>query len=136
MLQRLPLSKYKLVVLGDAMVGKSSILKRFVLGTFAENGYQSTIAVDFLAKEVQFEDRRVRLQLWDTAGQERYMSLIPGYIRESSGALVVYDVAAKNSFLAVSRWVNKVREDCGPDIPMILVGNKTDLLYKRRRGQR
>lgn len=78
------------------------------------------------------EDRTVRLQLWDTAGQERFRSLIPSYIRDSSVAVVVYDVANRQSFLNTARWVEEVRTERGSDVIIMLVGNKTDLVDKRQ----
>ncbi|TYJ08225.1 hypothetical protein E1A91_A11G060100v1 [Gossypium mustelinum] len=78
------------------------------------------------------EDRTVRLQLWDTAGQERFRSLIPSYIRDSSVAVIAYDVANRQSFLNTSKWIEEVRTERGTDVIIVLVGNKTDLVDKRQ----
>lgn len=96
------------------------------------------------------EDRTVRLQLWDTAGQERFRSLIPSYIRDSTVAVVVYDITSKhtkehlteqftkinfsdaNSFHQTSKWIDDVRTERGSDVIIMLVGNKTDLSEKRQ----
>eukprot|EP00271_Cylindrocystis_brebissonii_P015611 TRINITY_DN38561_c0_g1_i1.p1 TRINITY_DN38561_c0_g1~~TRINITY_DN38561_c0_g1_i1.p1 ORF type:complete len:216 (+),score=41.17 TRINITY_DN38561_c0_g1_i1:319-966(+) len=126
-----PLAKYKLVFLGDQSVGKTSIITRFMYDKF-DNTYQATIGIDFLSKTMYLEDRTVRLQLWDTAGQERFRSLIPSYIRDSSVAVVVYDVANRASFLNTARWVEEVRTERGSDVIIMLVGNKTDLVDKRQ----
>jgi len=77
------------------------------------------------------EDRTVRLQLWDTAGQERFRSLIPSYIRDSSVAVVVYDITSQKSFQQTRKWVDDVRGERGEDVIIVLVGNKTDLNDKR-----
>lgn len=77
------------------------------------------------------EDRTVRLQLWDTAGQERFRSLIPSYIRDSSVAVVVYDITNKQTFENTRKWVDDVRGERGNDVIIVLVGNKTDLNDKR-----
>jgi small GTP-binding protein len=77
------------------------------------------------------EDRTVRLQLWDTAGQERFRSLIPSYIRDSSVAVVVYDITNKKTFENTRKWVDDVRGERGNDVIIVLVGNKTDLNDKR-----
>lgn len=77
------------------------------------------------------EDRTVRLQLWDTAGQERFRSLIPSYIRDSSVAVVVYDISSLKSFQNTRKWVDDVRGERGNDVIIVLVGNKTDLNDKR-----
>jgi Ras-related protein Rab-6A len=104
-----------------------------------DNTYQATIGIDFLSKTMYLEDRTVRLQLWDTAGQERFRSLIPSYIRDSSVAVVVYDITSnyiflnidRNSFTNTSKWIDDVRAERGNDVIIVLVGNKTDLSDKR-----
>ncbi|KAF8412828.1 hypothetical protein HHK36_000799 [Tetracentron sinense] len=92
----------------------------------------ATIGIDFLSKTMYLEDRTVRLQLWDTAGQERFRSLIPSYIRDSSVAVIVYDVASRQSFLNTLKWIEEVRTERGSDVIIVLVGNKTDLVEKRQ----
>ncbi|KAL7629719.1 GTPase Ryh1 [Parahypoxylon ruwenzoriense] len=105
--------------------------------------YQATIGIDFLSKAsldgrggrriatMYLEDRTVRLQLWDTAGQERFRSLIPSYIRDSSVAVVVYDISNAKSFQNTKKWIDDVRAERGNDVIIVLVGNKTDLNDKR-----
>nr|CUU99496.1 hypothetical transcript [Hymenolepis microstoma] len=78
------------------------------------------------------EDRTIRLQLWDTAGQERFRSLIPSYIRDSSVAVVVYDICMRESFQQTTKWIDDVRNERGNDVIIMLVGNKTDLADKRK----
>ena len=96
-----------------------------------DSTYQATIGIDFLSKTMYLEDRTVRLQLWDTAGQERFRSLIPSYIRDSSVAVVVYDITSQKSFAQTRKWVDDVRGERGNDVIIVLVGNKTDLGEKR-----
>ncbi|KAL9650272.1 hypothetical protein ABK040_014927 [Willaertia magna] len=122
----IPANKYKIVFLGDQAVGKTSIITRFMYDTF-DTTYHNTIGIDFLSKTMYLEDRTVRLQLWDTAGQERFRSLIPSYIRDSSVAIIVYDITSKQSFLNTSKWIDDVRTERGDDVIIMLVGNKTDL---------
>nr|CAB3265381.1 ras-related protein Rab-6A-like [Phallusia mammillata] len=128
-----PLRKFKLVFLGEQSVGKTSLITRFMYDSF-DNTYQSkaTIGIDFLSKTMYLEDRTVRLQLWDTAGQERFRSLIPSYIRDSTVAVVVYDITNVNSFQQTSKWIDDVRTERGSDVIIMLVGNKTDLSDKRQ----
>ena len=126
-----PLAKYKLVFLGDQSVGKTSIITRFMYDNF-DRHYQATIGIDFLSKTMYLEDRTVRLQLWDTAGQERFRSLIPSYIRDSSVAVVVYDVTNRLSFGNTTKWIEDVRAERGNDVVICLVGNKTDLGNEKR----
>lgn len=97
-----------------------------------DNTYQATIGIDFLSKTMYLEDKTVRLQLWDTAGQERFRSLIPSYIRDSTVAVVVYDITNANSFHQTSKWIDDVRTERGSDVIIMLVGNKTDLGDKRQ----
>ncbi|KAL8647433.1 MAG: hypothetical protein Q9210_005561 [Variospora velana] len=125
-----PLKKFKLVFLGEQSVGKTSLITRFMYDSF-DNMYQATIGIDFLSKTMYLEDRTVRLQLWDTAGQERFRSLIPSYIRDSSVAVVVYDISSLKSFQNTRKWVDDVRGERGTDVIIVLVGNKTDLGDKR-----
>ncbi|AEE87134.1 putative small GTP-binding protein [Arabidopsis thaliana] len=127
-----PLAKFKLVFLGDQSVGKTSIITRFMYDKF-DTTYQPTIGIDFLSKTMYLEDRTVRLQLWDTAGQERFRSLIPSYIRDSSVAIVVYDVSNRQTFLNTSKWIEDVHRERGQsNVIIVLVGNKTDLVEKRQ----
>eukprot|EP00048_Salpingoeca_helianthica_P022588 m.19184 g.19184 ORF g.19184 m.19184 type:complete len:207 (-) comp7529_c1_seq1:87-707(-) len=126
-----PLRKFKLVFLGEQSVGKTSLITRFMYDSF-DNTYQATIGIDFLSKTMYLEDRTVRLQLWDTAGQERFRSLIPSYIRDSSVAVVVYDITNKASFQHTSKWIDDVRNERGHDVIIMLVGNKTDLSDRRQ----
>jgi Ras-related protein Rab-6A len=126
------LNKYKLVFLGDQSVGKTSIITRFMYDTF-DTAYQATIGIDFLSKTMFLEDKSsIRLQLWDTAGQERFRSLIPSYIRDSSAAVVVYDITNRQSFLNSSKWIEDVRAERGNDVIIMLVGNKSDMADKRQ----
>ena len=111
-------------------VGKTSLITRFMYDSF-DNMYQATIGIDFLSKTMYLEDRTVRLQLWDTAGQERFRSLIPSYIRDSSVAVIVYDVSNLKSFHNTRKWIDDVRGERGQDVIIVLVGNKTDLGDKR-----
>ncbi|KAI5628305.1 ras-related protein Rab-6B isoform X1 [Silurus asotus] len=114
-----------------SVFGKTSLITRFMYDSF-DNTYQATIGIDFLSKTMYLEDRTVRLQLWDTAGQERFRSLIPSYIRDSTVAVVVYDITNVNSFQQTSKWIDDVRTERGSDVIIMLVGNKTDLADKRQ----
>ncbi|KAI0042690.1 ras-domain-containing protein [Auriscalpium vulgare] len=125
------LKRTKIVLLGDQSVGKTSLITRFMYDTF-DNTYQATIGIDFLSKTLYLDDRTVRLQLWDTAGQERFRSLIPSYIRDSTVAIVVFDITNRQSFLSTSKWIDDVRSERGTDVMVVLVGNKADLSDKRQ----
>lgn len=120
------MKKYKLVFLGEQSVGKTSLITRFMYDSF-DTTYQATIGIDFLSKTIYLNDRTVRLQLWDTAGQERFRSLIPSYIRDSSVAVVVYDITNSISFNQTTKWIEDVRKERGDNVIIMLVGNKIDL---------
>ncbi|KAJ3305787.1 Ras- protein Rab-6B [Kappamyces sp. JEL0829] len=115
--------QYKLVLLGEQAVGKTALMTRYCYDTW-DHTYQP--------QTMYLEDRTIRLQIWDTAGQERFRSLIPSYIRDSSVAIVVYDITSRASFSSTSKWVEDVRAERGEDVLIALVGNKTDLADKRQ----
>ena len=96
---------FKLLIIGDSGVGKSSLLVRFADNTFSGN-YITTIGVDFKIRTIEINGERVKLQIWDTAGQERFRSLIPSYIRDSTVAVVVYDITNANSFHQTSKVID------------------------------
>eukprot|EP00357_Protocruzia_adherens_P019450 CAMPEP_0114994834 /NCGR_PEP_ID=MMETSP0216-20121206/13369_1 /TAXON_ID=223996 /ORGANISM="Protocruzia adherens, Strain Boccale" /LENGTH=212 /DNA_ID=CAMNT_0002358759 /DNA_START=34 /DNA_END=672 /DNA_ORIENTATION=+ len=124
------IAKYKLVFLGDQAVGKTSIIHRFIYDNF-DTSYKATVGIDFLSKTMYLDEKTIRLQLWDTAGQERFKSLIPSYIRDSSLAVIVYDITNKTSFQDVDKWVEDIRIERGEDVRIMLVGNKIDLTEQR-----
>ncbi len=84
-----------------------------------------------MAKNIQVNDRNVRVQIWDTAGQEAFRSITRSYYKSSTCAIIVYDITNKKSFANVVSWLNECREMCFKDILICLVGNKTDLESKR-----
>jgi len=117
--------QFKLVLLGDTSVGKSSIVIRFVKGQFSE--YQeSTIGAAFLTQTVPVQDCTVKFEIWDTAGQERYHSLAPMYYRGAAAAIVVYDITSQDSFHRAKSWVKELQRQGSPDVVIALAGNKID----------
>jgi len=123
--------QFKLVLLGDSAVGKSSLVLRFVRGQFFE--YQeSTIGAAFLTQTVALNDSTVKFEIWDTAGQERYHSLAPMYYRGAAAAIVVYDITNRDSFQRAKQWVTELQRQGNPNIVIALAGNKSDLNSKRK----
>lgn len=118
---------YKITFLGGAGVGKSSIISNFMYGSFTRD-YEVTVGIDFFTRAMEYEGEKVYLNIWDTAGQEQFGSLIPSYMRNSSMAVVVYDVNDRNSVDTAKRWHQSYVESKGANAPCILVGNKVDLL--------
>jgi len=121
---------YKLVLLGDSAVGKSSITHRFVTNQFYEFN-EPTIGAAFLTKTLEMKTRKIRFEIWDTAGQERYKSLAPMYYRGAAVAVVVYDLTQMDSFRGAELWVNELFRKVSGDIIVALVGNKLDLKNKK-----
>ena len=121
---------YKIIVLGDGSVGKSSIIKRFVFNEFDFNT-MLTVGVSSYPVIINSNEENIMLNIWDTAGQEKYQSIVPSYFRGSHAALIVYDITNEESFKRVSYWIKQAKEYAGDDICLLLVGNKLDLESKR-----
>ena len=117
---------FKIIILGDSGVGKSSLLKRAVQNTFDTN-YQATIGFEFLLMHFKVNDLKIKLQIWDTCGEEMYRSLVQGFYRNTSLAIIVYDISRKKSFEALEIWLKDLRQHTEEGIPVFIVGNKMDL---------
>jgi Ras-related protein Rab-1A len=122
---------YKLLLIGDSGVGKSSILNRFTENYFHEN-YISTIGVDFKISHMKINDKNIKLQIWDTAGQEKFKTIVSSYYRNSHGIIVVYDITNIDSFNNVKNWLDEIYKYSPNNIKILLVGNKCDLKYGRQ----
>ncbi|KAM4742276.1 ras-related protein Rab-38 [Anableps anableps] len=120
---------YKILVIGDLGVGKTSIIKRYVHHNFSPN-YRATIGVDFALKVLTWDQETVRLQLWDIAGQERFGNMTRVYYREAMGAFIVFDVTRPTSFEAVTKWKedldSKLTLANGKNVATVLLANKCD----------
>lgn len=121
-----PSSSVKLVLLGEAAVGKSSLVLRFVNNDFQENK-EPTIGAAFLTQKISLPSRVIKFEIWDTAGQERFASLAPMYYRNAQAALVVYDLTKPTSLTKAKHWVAELQRQASPGIVIALVGNKLDL---------
>jgi len=124
------LAQFKLVLLGESAVGKSSLVLRFVKGQFHEF-QESTIGAAFLTQTVVLDATTVKFEIWDTAGQERYHSLAPMYYRGAQAAIVVYDITNADTFTRAKSWVGELHRQARPDIVIALAGNKSDLGSRR-----
>jgi len=124
--------QFKVVLVGDKAVGKTSIVKRYVEDTF-EPGVDSTIGASFFSKVVSVKAEGgglptdVKLQIWDTAGEEKFRSLTPMYYKNASAVLCVYDCCSKDSFESVGKWAKEIEDKGTGDVAMILVANKCDM---------
>ncbi|MHA1349143.1 MAG: Rab family GTPase, partial [Candidatus Odinarchaeia archaeon] len=116
---------FKVIVIGDGFVGKTSLILRFTHNMFNEE-YKKTLGTDFAIKNFKVDDSSVKLQIWDLGGQEIFKDLRRVFYPGSKGALIVYDVTDRKSFENVRNWYNDIRS-VAKNIPIILVANKIDL---------
>ncbi|XP_074161701.1 ras-related protein Rab-39B-like [Sminthopsis crassicaudata] len=125
--------QFRLILLGDSTVGKSSLLRRYTEGVFVDCMDQ-TVGVDFYVHFVEVEPGvQVKLQFWDTAGQERFRSVTRSYYRNSAGGLLLFDVANRASFENVPKWHREVLDKVKPfEVIFLVVGHKSDLVAERR----
>lgn len=118
---------FKILLLGNQGVGKSSLLGRFADNEFLET-YRTTVGVDFKIRTVEIDDKAVKLQLWDTAGQERFKTVTNTYFRGAHGVILVYDVTDPKSFAQINDyWLKEVENNAPPNAVLMIVGNKCDL---------
>lgn len=118
--------QFKIVLLGEGCVGKTSLVLRYCQDKFNDK-HLTTLQASYLTKKLNIDGKRVGLSIWDTAGQERFHALGPIYYRDSNGAILVYDITDEDSFQKVKNWVKELRKILGDDISLCIVGNKIDL---------
>ncbi|XP_077640958.1 ras-related protein Rab-17 [Lonchura striata] len=125
-----PSYMYKVVLLGSMSVGKSSLAYRYVKNDFRE--LLPTVGCSFFTQILNLEEATVKFEIWDTAGQEKYQSVCHLYYRDAHAALLVYDIANKQTFSRAKLWLEELEKKFLPDeIVIALVGNKTDLAAER-----
>merc|ERR1719461_1577743 len=119
---------YKIVLVGDATVGKTHLLSKYTRGTLPRVP-TATIGVEFATQIVPLAvGGTVKAQIWDTAGQERYRAITSSHYRRAVGALLVYDATKQSTFQNCLKWMEELRQNAEPDIVIMLVGNKVDLV--------
>jgi len=124
---------FKVVLLGESCVGKTSVAIRFVDDSYTET-QATTLQASYLTRRLRLGNgREAALAIWDTAGQERFHALGPIYYRDADGALLVYDLSEGASFGRVRAWTKELRRVVGDDISLAVVGNKKDLSEEQRR---
>jgi len=121
---------FKIIMIGDSGVGKSCLTMKATKNLF-ENYYSSTVGFEFYTFNIRIKDKVIRLQIWDTCGQEMYRSLINGFYRSSSLAILVYSIDSNRSFEGLESWLNEIKEKGNPNIKIFLIGNKNDLEENR-----
>ncbi len=118
--------KFKITLFGPGGVGKTSLLQRFVSEYFKDD-LKKTIGSNFLIKDIEIDDKKVRLLLWDIGGQAQFHKLRTIYFKGSNAALGVYDVTSPQTLLKIPGWVSSIKKTVKKNIPMVLIGNKVDL---------
>ena len=121
---------FKVLLLGNSNVGKSSLFLRFVDDIWNDT-FVPTIGVDFKIKTLEIDQKKIKMQIWDTAGQERFKNIIASYYRGAHGILLIYDVTEKDSFKNLSNWLIEIEKNANKNVLKVLIGNKTDLEEKR-----
>merc|ERR1712032_269688 len=122
---------FKMLLIGNSGVGKSSILHRFTEDAW-EDKFIATIGVDFKMKTLDIDNKSTKLQIWDTAGQERFKNMTASYYRGASGIMVVYDITDPESFNNINSWLIEIEKNANKNVYKFLVGNKCDLEEKRQ----
>ncbi|MHA2008166.1 MAG: Rab family GTPase [Promethearchaeota archaeon] len=119
---------FKILLLGDASVGKTSFTKRYCYNIFNPSE-RLTIGVDFHVKTIELNDIKIKLQIWDVGGEERFRFLLPTYCLGANAAFLLYDITRPSTLDNISEWMTIVRQKGGP-IPIMLVGSKIDLAQR------
>jgi len=122
---------YKILLVGDSGVGKSSLVMRYIDDQFKEE-FVSLVGIDFQVSLVAVGKETAKLQIWDTAGQERFHTLTRSYYRGAQGIIVVYDVTSEKSFGNVERWIEEINRCTDSSVALLIVGNKSDLKNIRK----
>jgi small GTP-binding protein len=120
----------KVVLVGAAHAGKTSIVDRFIFGDFTLHTV-STTQPAFSQKVMNHKGSVISLEIWDTAGQERYHSLSPLFYRDAQAGVVVFDITDRETFLKASNWISELKRERGDEVVIIVVGNKIDLEERR-----
>ncbi len=121
---------FKLLLIGDGAVGKTSLARRFLSGLFATDT-QLTVGADFYTKRIVLGETRVMIQIWDFGGEERFRSLLPGYCNGAAGAIFLFDVTNPPTLYHYEEWVDVMKKHA-KGIPVLAVGTKIDLTEARK----
>mmetsp|Transcript_7434 Transcript_7434/g.10062 ORF Transcript_7434/g.10062 Transcript_7434/m.10062 type:complete len:210 (+) Transcript_7434:105-734(+) len=127
------LPTFKVVLLGEGRVGKTSLVVRYVQNSFNET-QPATIQASFLNKRITVDGKTINLAIWDTAGQERFDALGPIYYRDADAALLVFDITDVDSFQRVKKWVRELKKMADKDLVVVVAGNKVDRERERQVG--
>ena len=116
----------KILIIGDSTVGKTNFVYKFSEDKFSENYFAST-GIELKTTSIQIDGKSIKIQLWDTAGQEKFRAMTKNLYLKSQGIIILFDITNETSFINLKNWMSQIKESCGEDIPILLVGNKIDL---------
>ena len=116
----------KLILVGDSGVGKTNILSKYLKNNFDPDS-KATVGVEFGTKNIEIDNKKIKVQIWDTAGQERYKSITSTYYKGAKGAFIVYDITRKSTFDNIDKWIGDLKNNGDENMIVYLVGNKSDL---------
>lgn len=122
---------FKVLLLGDTGVGKSSLILRYTEETF-NSKLVNSIGVDFKMKKKEIDGKIIKVQIWDTAGHERFRSITYSYYRGANAIIIVFDITNKKSFLSITEWLKQIEKHAKENVFKFLVGNKSDLAEERK----
>ena len=118
--------EYKIILVGDPGVGKTSILTKFVTNEF-QSVYSSTIGVEFKLKDIYVNNNCARLKIWDTCGQEKFRAITRQYFKNSNGVFIVFDLTNKDTIKRLNVWMKDINDNITNDFFVFLIGNKVDI---------
>ena len=122
---------FKILLIGDLGVGKSCVILRYVEGDFPGN-IMSSIGVDFKTKQIDLDDRLIKLQIWDTAGHEKFRTITTSYYKSAHAIIILYDITQKASFDHIRNWITEIDKFGKQGVLKVIVGNKLDMENNRK----
>ena len=130
--QKEEITAFKILLLGDSQVGKTSFILRFCDDKFQEESL-TTIGLDTKNKFIKIKDKKIQLNIWDTAGEERFRSIAKNSFKGAHGILLMYGIDDKKSFRAIKDWINSIKESIDINkIGLVVVGNKCDIKEEQK----
>ena len=122
--------QFKLLLIGEQAVGKSSLMNRYVDNVFEVN-IMGTAGLDLKKKVVEINKEKIKVYIFDTAGQERFRTVAKNQYKKADAIIIIYDVTDRKSFDCVNDWITSIKSDADPVMERLLIGNKIDLVNER-----